>query len=57
MSLFVLVAVLEPDRTERLADIERLKKCVRHLALISSGDGYAVWEDGECTKDGGLGHG
>ena len=45
----------DDDRTERLADIERLKKAVNRLGLISQGDGYAIWENGKCIKDGGLG--
>lgn len=46
----------DDDRVERLAEIDQLKKSVKRLTLISQGDGYAVWEDGECIVDGGLGH-
>ena len=45
----------DDDRIERLADIERLKKAVNRLCLISQGDGHAIWENGKCIKDGGLG--
>jgi len=44
----------DSDKTERLADIERLKKCVSNLSLVFQSDGYAIWENGKCTKDGGL---
>ncbi len=44
----------DSDRVERLADIEQLKQCVKYLTLISQNDGYAIWENGKCTKDGGL---
>ena len=48
------------EKDAKLADFVRLKKCVNYLALISQRDededGYAIWENGKCTKDGGLGH-
>lgn len=55
------VIYLHPDKNdhdwdERLAEIERLKKAVNRLTLFSQSDGYAVWENGECINDGGLGH-
>ena len=44
----------ESDRAERLTDIERLKKSASYLGLVSQSNGYAIWENGQCTKDGGL---
>jgi len=46
----------DTDRVERLADIERLKKSVSYLVLVSQSDGGAIWKDGKCIKDNGLGH-
>ncbi len=44
------------DRVERLSDIARLKEAGNLLILISQSDGGAIWEDGKCINDNGLGH-
>jgi len=57
----IFVVVWHPDkddndRIERLAEIDELKKSVARLGVVSQYDGYAVWENGKCIKDGGLGY-
>jgi len=55
----IIVFQPEPNdhaRIERQAEIDQLKKSGRQIIILSLGDGWAVWKDGLCVSDGGLGH-
>lgn len=44
------------DQVERQAELDRLKTSGKYVIVLSDGDGYAVWNKGQCIVDGGLGH-